>query len=144
VFLTNSVDNATKRILANEEQAYTSSGQPCGVTYLKLLIQKVKVDTRTTASHVRRLLTQLDVYMVRESKNNIIKFNECVSNQMNTLASRGETSNDIITNLLTGYMAYTDKNLLSIRKNAKTVMNKVKTLLTKRLCQRQKGNTKPE
>jgi hypothetical protein len=38
-----------------------SSGQPCGVTYLKLLIQKVEVDTRATASHIHRLLTQLDV-----------------------------------------------------------------------------------
>ena len=87
VCLTNSVNDITKSILANEDQVYTLSGQPCGVTYLKLLIQKVEVDTRATALHIRRLLTRLDVYMVREAKNNIIRFNEYVSNQMNTLAS---------------------------------------------------------
>jgi hypothetical protein len=80
VCLTNSVDNATKRILASEEQVYMSSGEPCGVTYLKLLIKNVEVDMRATASHINRLLTQQDVYMVREPKNNVIKFNKYVRN----------------------------------------------------------------
>jgi hypothetical protein len=86
-----------------------SSGQPCGVTYLNLLIKKFEVDTKATALHIRRLLTQLHVYMVREAKINVIKFNEYVSIQINTFAPRGKTSNDIITNLFTGYMACTYK-----------------------------------
>jgi hypothetical protein len=72
----------------------------CGINYLKLLIQKVEVITRATASHIHRLLTQLDVYTVREGKNNVIKFNSYVSDQMNTLATRGQTSNDIMNNFL--------------------------------------------
>jgi hypothetical protein len=47
--------------------------------------------------------------MISEAKNNVIKFHEYVNNQMNTLDSRGQTSNDIIINLFTGCMAYTDK-----------------------------------
>jgi hypothetical protein len=111
VCLTNSINNKTKRILANKEQGNSYSGQPCGVTYLKLLIQKVKVD-RATASHIQRLFTQLDVYMIREAKSDIVKFNKYVSDQMSALASRGETSNDVITNLFTGYMACTDKRFV--------------------------------
>ena len=109
VCLNNSVDDQTKRILANEESLYTSNGPPCGVTYLKLLLQKAEVDTRATASYIRRNLTQLDHYMVNEAKNNITKFNEYVNDQLNTLATRGETSSDIVINLLTGYLACSDR-----------------------------------
>jgi hypothetical protein len=50
--------------------------------------------------------------MIREAKNDLIKFNEYVSKLMNELASRGETSNNIITNVFTGYMACTDKRFV--------------------------------
>ena len=73
--------------------------------YLKLLIQKAEVGTRATASYIRRNLTQLDTYMVKEAKNGNTKFNEHVNDQLNTLATRGETSRDIIINLLTEYLA---------------------------------------
>ena len=47
--------------------------------------------------------------MVNEAKNNITKFNEYVNDQLNTLATRGETSSDIVINLLTGYLACSDR-----------------------------------
>ena len=84
------MDNITNRTLANEERVYTLSGQPCGVTYLKLLNKKVKVDTRATTSHIGRLLTKLDLYMVREAKSNMKRFNKYFNNKMNSLASRGK------------------------------------------------------
>jgi hypothetical protein len=107
-----SVNDHTKRMLVHEEQTYTSNGHPCGVTYLKLLIQKAEVDTRAKASHICRLLTQLDIYMVKDAKNDITAFNEHVHEQMNALSARGETRNDIIINLLRGYMACSDKKFL--------------------------------
>jgi len=109
VCLNNSVDDYTKRLLANEEATYTQHGPPCGVTYLKLLLQRAEVDTRATASYIRKNLTQLDQYMSREAKNNITKFNKYVNDQLNTLSTRGESSNDILINLLTGYMACSDR-----------------------------------
>jgi hypothetical protein len=57
ICLNNSVDDYTKHILANEEANYTLNGPPCGITYLKLLIQKAEVDTCATASYIRRNLT---------------------------------------------------------------------------------------
>jgi hypothetical protein len=105
----NSVDDYTKRILANEEAIYTLNGPPCGITYLKLIIQKAEVDTCASASYIRRNLTQLDHYMLKEANNDITKFSEYVNDQLNTLAIRGETSTDIIINLLTGYLACSDR-----------------------------------
>jgi hypothetical protein len=96
-------------ILANEEAIYTLNGPPCRITYLKLLIQKAEIDTRTTASYIKRNLTQWDHYMVKEANNDITKFNEYVNDQLNTLATRGEISTDIIINLLTGYLACSDR-----------------------------------
>jgi hypothetical protein len=107
--LTNSVDNSTKRILVNEEQVCKSAGQSCNITYLKLLILTVEIDTRAATSLIRNLLIRLNSYMIRATKNSIIKLNQDVSYQMTTLASIGKTSNDIITNLFTGYMACADK-----------------------------------
>jgi hypothetical protein len=106
------VDEHTKRTLANEKQIYSSSGPPCGVTYLKMLMQKVEVNTHSTASHIWRLLTQLDMYMIKDAKNNITAFNDYVNDQMNTLATRGKTSSDIIINLIRGYMACTNKTFV--------------------------------
>jgi hypothetical protein len=55
---------------------------------------------------------QLDIYMVREAKHDINKFNKCINKKMSTLASRDEISSDIISNLFTGYTACSDKDLL--------------------------------
>jgi hypothetical protein len=66
--------------------------------------------------------------MIKEAKKNIIKFNEYVSNQMNALASKGETSNDIITNLITGYMAYTVKRFVAYLDKCKDNYKEVKDI----------------
>jgi hypothetical protein len=50
--------------------------------------------------------------MVREAKNNILKFNEYLSDQMITLASRGASSSDIIINLFSGYKSCTNKKFI--------------------------------
>ena len=56
-------------MLAIEEKIFTSNSHPsCGVTYLKLLLQKAEGDTRTMAGPVRRSLTQLNMYMLKEAK----------------------------------------------------------------------------
>jgi len=112
VCLTNSIDEKTKKTLANEESSYLVMNKTCGVTYLKLLLQKAEVDTRATASHIRKNLTQLDIYMESEAKHDIRKFNQYVKDQLHTLSSRGETSSDILTNLFTGYQACTDKKFV--------------------------------
>jgi hypothetical protein len=50
--------------------------------------------------------------MISEAKHNIIQFNEHVHDLINSLSTRGETSSDIIVNLLRGYMACADKKFI--------------------------------
>jgi hypothetical protein len=47
--------------------------------------------------------------MVKQANNDITKLNEYANDQLNTLATRGETSTDIIINLLTGYLVCSDR-----------------------------------
>jgi hypothetical protein len=110
-----SVDDHTKRVLVYKESNYTSSGIPCGLTCHKL-IQKSEVNTIATASHICRLLTQLDIFMVKDAKNNITEFNKRVNEEMNALSTRRETSKDIIINLFRGYMACSYKKLVGYMK----------------------------
>jgi hypothetical protein len=49
------------------------------MTYLKLLIQKTEADTRATESYIKRNLTKLDTYMLKEVSDNITKVNEYVN-----------------------------------------------------------------
>jgi len=112
VCINQSIDDNTKRVLATEESKYHVNGHPCGISYLKLLLQKAEVDTRATASYIRRNLTQLHTYMQTDAKGDIKKFNQYVNDLMITLSSRGETSSDIIINLFTGYLACSDKKFV--------------------------------
>jgi hypothetical protein len=57
--------------------------------------------------------------MIREAKKNVIKLNEYLNNQMNTLASRGETSSNRMTSLFTGFMACTDKKFVEYMEKCK-------------------------
>jgi hypothetical protein len=65
--------------------------------------------------------------MLREAKNNITKFNKYVNDQLNTLSTRGESSNDILINLLTGYMACSDRKFTEYIENGKMSMKTVNT-----------------
>jgi hypothetical protein len=51
--------------------------------------------------------------MVKDAKNDITAFNEHVHKQMNALSAKGETRNDIIVNLLRGYMPAQTRNFFS-------------------------------
>ena len=93
-----------------EEKVYTSNGHPLSVTYLKLLIQKAEVDEK--AAYIRRNLTQLNMYMLKEAKHNFIKFNQHVNEQISSLASCGETSNDIMINLFICHSSCSNKKFV--------------------------------
>jgi hypothetical protein len=50
--------------------------------------------------------------MVKEAKHNIVKFNQQVNEKLSILSSRGKSSNDIIINLFTIYLACSDKKFI--------------------------------
>ena len=114
--LTKSVDAEMKKRMANESEVYTAHVQQvayfCGVSYLKLLLSKAEVDTQATASHIHRNLAHLDVFMKETANNDVAAFNEHVRDNIMSLSSRGEMSDDLMTNLFDGYLTCADKKFV--------------------------------
>jgi hypothetical protein len=75
---------------------------PAGVLLVKLIISQAHVDSRATISFVRTSLTKLDEKMI-ELDSDIVKFNIYVKAQVNTLAQRGQTTDNLLINLFKGY-----------------------------------------
>ena len=88
---------------------------PCGPLLLKVIISKAHVDSRATAMFIRSSLGKLDEVMV-DLDSNIQDFNLYVKAQVKNLSARGETSNDLLSNLFKGYKAATDSEFLDLIK----------------------------
>ena len=109
--LSATVDEATKTRMAMDTEQYmygANNDVPCGISYLKILLSKAQVDTRATTNHIRNSLRSLDTYMVNVAKHNIVAFNDYVKEQILDLQAHGETTSDILVNVLIGYKACTD------------------------------------
>jgi len=74
---------------------------------LKVVVGMAHVDTRATVNQIRASLGNLDKYMVRV-QSNVEKFNQHVDTQVQALAARGETSDDLLVNLFKGYSYNSD------------------------------------
>ena len=102
-----------KLITANSDNCHLPALQasegpvPSGPLLLKVIISKAHVDSRATVSHIRHSLTVLDAKMI-ELDSDIQAFNQHVKAQIQSLATRGETSNDLLVNLFKGYKAAND------------------------------------
>ena len=59
-----------------------------GPVYLKILISRIKIDSRSTVTYVRSVLSELDKHM-GAFDNDVTKFNNFVQLQLNTLKARG-------------------------------------------------------
>ena len=84
---------------------------PSGLCFLKVLIRESHLDTNATTSMIRTKLTNLDAY-IQVIGNDISKFNGYVKMLIQTLHARGETTQDLLTNLFKGYAACSDKNFV--------------------------------
>ena len=107
--LMNSISKEAKTNLTIWESEYMINNIPSGPLFLKIIIRESHIDTNATASAIRLKLSNLDVYM-GTINDNIPKFNIYVKEQITALAARGQTSDDLLTNLFKGYLAVTDRN----------------------------------
>ena len=87
---------------------FTVNGRRSGAALLKVIIDKAYLDTHATTRIIRENLTQLDTYMVSVN-HDVRKFNDHVQTQLDALAARGETVQDLVSKLLKGYSAVKDK-----------------------------------
>jgi len=100
-----STDSSTYRLASPNAPTYVVAS---GAAFLKLLITRCTVDTRSTVATIRRTLSALDQYILSVNCD-IEKVNLHVRVQRDALLSRGETSSDLLTNLFTAYEAVEDK-----------------------------------
>ena len=105
----NSITSDAKTNITIWESEYMVNNIPSGPLLLKIIIRESHIDTNATSSAIRLRLSNLDTY-IGTINDNIPKFNLYVREQMIELAVRGQTSDDLLTNSLKGYLAVTDRN----------------------------------
>lgn len=84
---------------------------PSGNLLLKVIIRESHLDTNATTQSIRTKLSNLDRYIVTIG-NDITKFNGYVKSLVQSLAARGERTEDLLSNLFKGYQAVADKTFL--------------------------------
>ena len=97
-----------KDIITIWEEDYWINNEPSGTLLFKVVVRESYVDTNATTSAIRSRLSSLDLYMPTINSN-IKLFNTYVKQQLEALAARGETTQDLMTNLFKGYLAASDR-----------------------------------
>ena len=104
--LYNSLSKVGRDKVSLKEAAYTIEvdgvEMQCGVLLLKVIIQESSIDTNATTSAIRMALASLDEYMPTVG-DNITKFNQHVSAQVELLKARGHQTHDLTVNLFKAY-----------------------------------------
>jgi hypothetical protein len=111
VCLSSSLTPDARNKLQLETDKFTVHNQVDGLLMFRMIVGLAQIDTRATVSVVRNNLTRLDTKVV-ELEDNITSLNEFVKSQMAILRARGETTNDLLTNLFKGYRAVKDQSFL--------------------------------
>ena len=78
---------------------------------MKVIIRESHLDTNATTQSIRTKLSNLDRYIVTIG-NDITKFNGYVKGLVQSLAARGERTEDLLSNLFKGYQAVSDRMFL--------------------------------
>jgi hypothetical protein len=101
-----SVDTNTKETMQEARNLYLAGANnnvESGLLYLKKLLLNATADTRATTEHARSNLTRLDTYMANLAGSDVTEFHKYVLRQKQTLTARGETTNNLVSNLFKGY-----------------------------------------
>ena len=105
--LMSSLTKEAKDTVLLSEEDYTVDGTSSGVALLKVIVRETSLDTNATTRFIRDSLSNLDSYM-EDIDSDIKKFNEYVKTQVEALSARGQTTNDLLSNLFKGYAAASD------------------------------------
>jgi hypothetical protein len=113
--LMNSVTKEAKDKLLLLRSEYTFGGSSSGVAFLKIIIRESHVDTNATLRYIREQLSSFKNYMTSVDSD-ITKFNQHVHNLLDSLAARGATTEDLLSNLFKGYAVTSDKAFVAYLK----------------------------
>ena len=101
-------ENGIAKVMICSEE-FTLEGIPSGPLLLKVIIRESHIDTNATTRHIREKLSSLDGYL-KEVGNDVVKMNEHTKGLLISLKARGETTEDLISNLFKAYKSVPDKN----------------------------------
>ena len=110
--LMNSISKEGKNKILIWKKQYTIQGLSSGNLLLKIIIRESHLDTNATTASIRKKLSSLDSYILTIGSD-ITRFNGYVRLLVDSLAARGETSTDLLSNLFKGYQAASDKVFVS-------------------------------
>jgi hypothetical protein len=100
-----------------------------GVALLRLIITEAYVDTRATTRLTREKISRLDRY-IKDVNSDIEKFNLYVRNQVGVLATRGETTDDLMANLFKAYACASDNEFKAYMKKKEEDYDEGANLIT--------------
>jgi hypothetical protein len=104
----NSISKEAKNKILIWHNQYSINGFSSGNLLLKIIIRESHLDTNATTSLICTKLSNLDTYIVT-IPSDITKCNGYVKLLIDSLKARGETSNDLLTNLIKGSGVAMDK-----------------------------------
>ena len=90
-----------------------------GPSLLKLIVNKVYLDTRATVTTIRTDLGRL-VEKMHELGSDVTEFNKHVDLLVNALTARGETTQDLLTHLFAAYQSTSDRDFNAWAKQKET------------------------
>ena len=105
--LIGSLSKAGKTKVMVWEDQYKINGRPSGNLLLKIIIRESHLDSNATTTSIRNQLSSLDIFITTVGCD-ITKFNAHVRLLLEGLASRGQTTHDLLSNLFKGYTAASD------------------------------------
>jgi hypothetical protein len=114
--LINSTTEAGKLNIMKESDAYYVDGILSGTLLLKLILKKAIIDSRATSANLREQLTTLDSYMASVDCN-VELFNQHVKEVVAGLRARGESTDELVVNLLKAYRVVGDSEFSRCMKN---------------------------
>ena len=109
--LMESLSESAKNKIQIWENDYVVNDEYSGLLLLKVIIRESHLDTNATTSATRMKLNELHEY-IRTIDSDITKFNTYVQLLVDTLASRGEKTEDLVVNLFKAYKCASDKNFV--------------------------------
>ena len=130
--LMNSLSREGKAQVILWKHEYMLGDIPSGNLLLKIIIRESCIDTNATTSTIRLRLSNLDKFLPSVGFD-IAKFNQYVQQQVKALNSRGETTQDLLTNLFKGYLAAKDKSFCAYINSKKEDHEEGQTITTDQL-----------
>lgn len=117
--LRNSLTEQAKNRLNLYKDQYTVNKYPSGLLFFKVIVRESHIDTNATSMSIRNKLGELPQYMA-DIQYDIKAFNEYVLELLEALHARGETTNDLLSNLYKTYCTVKDDEFAKYMKDKKS------------------------